>query len=310
MLQREQANAALRDAIVDGLNTVEGLNTESAERLRGLLGGCTSTLEVALWKENGSLHARIDTAQRCKHRACPICSDSKNRRELVSIRPKLEALGKAYPKDGFLKYTLTIPSVGISQAKDALPRLRAAHSRLYPRWGTKGTKYWIEVPVGRSSPWDELIAQPHIHGVALVPKARVKDLGMFTAELTKLWSDALKTSDLYQVKCAPLWMASHGKQVAAAMTWVSYCTKGPCRQGGMHCGNFGVEENSTPFCVYLADPLALLAYSEVVYKQRLTETTGVFRNLAEEIPPSVPAQKRTYHILRWNPILASYVPQA
>lgn len=304
LLQREASNASLRDDLVEGLEAYP-----EAKKLRDQLRSCTPSLEIAAWTEYGELHLKVDVAQRCGSRACPICIDVKRRKALGKLRPVLKEITDVYPGHAFLKYTLTIPHVAPEKAKDAIVRLRAAHTKFARRWAVAGTKHWMEVPVGRPSPGDQLMARPHIHGLALIANKNLGSAHAMEGKLSLLWAGALGVQERYFVDCGRLEGSNPTEVIKAVLSWANYAAKGAFKQGAMDIHpSAPAHENTTPICNFQADTPALLAFKEIVHRQRLTEPTGAFRKEYDLPKLHVPGDAISYKKFRWNSAVFAYQP--
>ena len=298
-LLEEARFAAMRAEVVEILME---FGHEQERDLASKMRGCSNTLFACVRAigPKPDVFVRCDT--RCGIRGCPICARVYSRRCAGKFCGILSMAQKANPKHSWMLYTLTLPTVTITDFDDAFKLLGTSHAKLlkHPDWPGDGSVACFEAPIGRPSLDDELQAQIHLHAAALVPRASIFGRSKLTPKrLSALWSEIVGIGKPLQVNMSYIATPDADANVVEVVRRaVRYGTKGPYCQG--IAPQEYANENEAPVSVPLADPDALLAYFRLMPRRQLIRKTDRLRGV--EVPKScwaLTGASKTYKLI-WH----------
>lgn len=128
---------------------------------------CATRLLFA-WADNrdtGETKLKLQQAQFCKVRQCPVCEWRRSMRSVATFFKKVPELEAAYPTHRWLFLTLTVRNCALSDLRSTLADMNRAWKRLVERkdWPALGWIKTVEVTRGHDGS-----AHPHFHILLLV----------------------------------------------------------------------------------------------------------------------------------------------
>lgn len=153
---------------------------------------CAETLDFKLNPdaEEGAYKLKLDAAQFCRQRHCPVCQWRRSLRWKAKAHQAIPRVVEAYPKHRWLFVTLTLKNCAIGELRETLTWVNESFKRLtklkeFPAIG------WIKsVEVTRGKDGS---AHPHLHILMLVPPSYFKgDNYLSQQRWCELWQQCLR----------------------------------------------------------------------------------------------------------------------
>lgn len=168
------------------------MNRAALPKYAGRVAACASSLFFDLRPDHGTgeLVFKLNGADFCHVRHCPICQWRRSMRNKAIFLSRLPEIEAAYPQARWLMLTLTVRNPVIQDLRETLGNMNRAWRALLKRPEFSQVQGWIRATeVTRA---DDGTAHPHFHCLLMVPPCYFGKGYVPTARWARVWGECLK----------------------------------------------------------------------------------------------------------------------
>lgn len=163
---------------------------------------CANTLSFnyVVNEETGELQIKLQSANFCHVRHCPVCDWRRSLRAQAMFKNALPKIIENNPQSRWIFLTLTVPNCPIEELRETITTMNKAWVKMLKRKGLSFVKGWSKKVEVTQEENRRNYAHPHFHCILQVNESYFKHKQYLKKmDWVQYWSDAMKSDILLNV---------------------------------------------------------------------------------------------------------------